>query len=422
MSKIQDKDYIEEETNKISLPLVALRGIVGFPGVQLNIEIVRPISLKAFTAAATVHDAKVILATQRDISLEEPTEDDFYDVGVVAEIKHVVKNPQGNLSVVFEGLSRIRISDIKATSGFYLAEGTLKEEKAPVRLTKELEALMQETKNRLKPLKDIHPSFTDDLRMNAEAIVNPGYLADFVASSAVIDYKNKQAVLEAIFPKTRLEKLLVCLEEEMMLLECEHDIQQQVRQKIDRNQKDYFLREQIKAIQSELGEDEDDEISEYEAKILKANLPDDIKEKLFKELNKLSKTPFGAAEGTVIRAYLDTCLDFPFGIVSSDEVDVEEARMVLDADHDGLEKVKERILEFVAIKQFSKDVKSQIICLVGPPGVGKTSVAASIARALKRKICACIPWRYARRGRNSRTQKNLRRRYARQNSQCYNQR
>lgn len=385
MSKIQDKEYTEDEVNQVSLPLVALRGIVGFPGVQLNIEIVRPISLKAFTAAATVHDAKVILATQKDISVEEPTEDDFYDVGVVAEIKHVVKNPQGNLSVVFEGLSRVRISDVKATSGFYLAIGTLKEEKSPARLTKELEALMQEVKNRLKPLKDVHPSFNDDLRMNAEAIANPGYLADFVASSAVIDYKNKQAVLEAIFPKTRLEKLLVCLEEELMLLECEHDIQLQVRQKIDRNQKDYFLREQIKAIQSELGEDDDDEISEYEEKILKANLPDDIKEKLFKELNKLSKTPFGAAEGTVIRAYLDTCLDFPFGITSNDEVNVDEARMVLDADHDGLEKVKERILEFVAIKQFSKDVKSQIICLVGPPGVGKTSVAASIARALKRK-------------------------------------
>ena len=385
MSKIQDKEYIEEEIDMVSLPLIALRGIVGFPGVQLNIEIVRPISLKAFTAAATVHDAKVILATQKDISVEDPTEDDFYDVGVVAEIKHVVKNPQGNLSVVFEGLSRIRISDVKATSGFYLAEGTLKEEKSPARLTKELEALMQEVKNHLKSLKDIHPSFNDDLRMNAEAIANPGYLADFVASSAVIDYKNKQAVLEAIFPKTRLEKLLVCLEEELMLLECEHDIQLQVRQKIDRNQKDYFLREQIKAIQSELGEDDDDEISEYEAKIQAANLSDDIKEKLFKELNKLSKTPFGAAEGTVIRAYLDTCLDFPFGVFSNDEVNVEEARAVLDADHDGLDKVKERILEFVAIKQFSKDVKSQIICLVGPPGVGKTSVAASIARALKRK-------------------------------------
>ena len=243
---------------------------------------------------------------------------------------------------------------------------------------------MQEVKNRLKLLKDIHPSFTDDLRMNAEAIYNPAYLADFVASSAIIDYKNKQIVLDSMFPKTRLEKLLVCMEEELMLLQCEHDIQLQVRQKIDRNQKDYFLREQIKAIQSELGEDDDDEITEYEDKILKANLPDDIKEKLFKELNKLSKTPFGAAEGTVIRAYLDTCLDFPFGIKSNDEVNVEEARTILDSDHDGLEKVKERILEFVAIKQFSRDVKSQIICLVGPPGVGKTSVAASIARALKR--------------------------------------
>ena len=385
MSEFNEKVYIDDSLEQVTLPLVALRGIVGFPAVQLNIEIVRPISLKAFTAAATVHDAKVILATQRDISIEEPTEDDFYDMGVVAEIKHVVKNPQGNLSVVFEGLSRIQIADVRSNSGFYSATGTLIEEKKNVRIGRELTALMQEVKNRLKPLKDIHPSFNDELRMNAEAIVDPGYLADFVASSAVIDYKNKQIVLEAISPKVRLEKLLVCLEEELMLLECEHDIQLQVRQKIDRSQKDYFLREQIKAIQSELGEDDDDEITEYEDKILKANIPDDIKEKLFKELNKLAKTPFGAAEGTVIRAYLDTCLDFPFGITSSDEVNVEEARAVLDADHDGLDKVKERILEFVAIKQFSKDVKSQIICLVGPPGVGKTSVAASIARALKRK-------------------------------------
>ncbi len=383
MSK--EMNYTEKEINDVSLPLIALRGIVAFPAVQLNIEIVRPISLKAFTAAATVHDAKVILVAQRDISIEEPTEDDFYDVGVVAEIKHVVKNPQGNLSVVFEGISRLRIKDIKPESGFYIATGSLREERTPQRTSREIDALIQEVKNRLRPLKDIHPSFTDDLRMNAEAIVDPGYLADFVASSAIIDYKNKQTVLEAILPKIRLEKLLVCLEEELMLLECEHDIQLQVRQKIDRNQKDYFLREQIKAIQSELGEDEDDEITEYETRILNANIPDDIKEKLFKELNKLSKTPFGAAEGTVIRAYLDTCLDFPFGINSADEVNVEEAREILNNDHDGLDKVKERILEFVAIKQFSKDVKSQIICLVGPPGVGKTSVAASIARALKRK-------------------------------------
>ncbi len=383
MSK--DTKFENEQMNDIHLPMIALRGIVGFPAIQLSIEIVRPISLKAFTAAATDYDAKIILVAQRDISIEEPTEDDFYDTGVVAEIKHVVKNPQGNLSVVFEGISRIKIKDIRPYSGFYMALGTVREEVKSINISKDAEALMQEVKNRLNPLKDIHPSFTDDLRMNAEAIVNPGYLADFVASSAIIDYKNKQTILDTILPKSRLEKLLVCMEEELMLLECEHDIQLQVRRKIDRNQKDYFLREQIKAIQSELGEDEDEEYSEYQDKILDAKLPDDIKEKLLKELNKLAKTPFGAAEGTVIRAYLDTCLDFPFGIKSSDEVNVDEARAILDRDHDGLDKVKERILEFVAIKQFSKNVKCQTICLVGPPGVGKTSVAASIANALNRK-------------------------------------
>ncbi|MBQ8372445.1 MAG: endopeptidase La [Clostridia bacterium] len=382
MSEYFDNNIYTDE-KQVSLPLVALRGVVGFPAIQMNIEIIRAISLKAFTAAATVHDAKVILATQRDIATDEPTEDDFYEYGVIAEIKHVVKNPQGFLSVVFEGISRIKITDVRSTSGFYLATAELIDEPAQ-RRTKELEASMRQVKECLKDLKNIHPSFTDELRMSAEAITSPCYLADFVASSALIDYKNKQEILETIPPKARLERLLVYLEEEIMLLQCEHDIQLQVREKIDRSQKDYFLREQIKAIQSELGE-EDDEIAEYEDKIFAAKLPDDIKEKLLKELGKLAKTPFGAAEGTVLRTYLDTCLDFPFGIKSEDKLNVEEARRVLNADHDGLEKVKERILEFVAIKQFSPDVKSQIICLVGPPGVGKTSVAASIARALNRK-------------------------------------
>ena len=375
--------YDEDNDLNVTLPLVALRGLVGFPAIQMNIEIIRSVSLKAFTAAATVHDAKVILATQKDISVDEPTEDDFFDYGVIAEIKHVVKNPQGYLSVVFEGISRVKILDVRSTSGFYQAKAEIIPEPTPKK-TNKTEALMRRVKDSLDNLKTIHPTFTDELKMSAEAITSPGYLADFVASSALIDYKNKQEILEEIPAKERLEKLLIYLEEEIMLLECEHDIQMQVREKIDRNQKDYFLREQIKAIQSELGE-EDDEISEYEDKILTAKLPQEIKEKLLKELNKLAKTPFGAAEGTVLRAYLDACLDFPFGITSKDEVNVEEAKVVLDKDHDGLTKVKERILEFVAIKQFSPDVKSQIICLVGPPGVGKTSVAASIARALKRK-------------------------------------
>ena len=375
-------DIFEE----ITLPLVPLRGIVAFPGVQHNIEIMRTVSLKAFTAAATVYNAKVLLVTQKDIALDDPKPEDLYKIGVVAEIKHVVKNPHGNLSVVFEGLSRAKITEIKEEAGFMLASAVTKQEKQSFKSSAQSDALMMEIKNILREAKDIHPTFDEDLRLSAEAITSPGYFADFVASSAIIDYKNKQTVLEALVVKSRLEKLLVALEEEFMLLKCEHDIQKQVRDKIDKNQKDYFIREQIKALQSELGDyEEDDELKEYDEKIAAAKLPDDVREKLYKELSKLAKTPFGAAEGTVIRAYLDTCLDYPFGIKADECVTVDEAKKILDADHDGLLKVKERILEFVAVKQFTPDVKNQIICLVGPPGVGKTSIAASVARALGRK-------------------------------------
>ena len=371
----------------VKLPLIPLRGMVGFPGVQLSIEIVRTISLKAFTASATTHDAHVLLVSQKDIAVDDPKPQDLSRIGVVAEIKHVVKNPQGNLSVVFEGKYRAKIEEISLDdAGFIIATAIAKKERESFKPSTTCEAMMAEIKAILSDIKNIHPTFDEELRIAAEAITAPGYFADFVASSALIDYKNKQSVLDALTAKSRLEKLLVALEEEKMLLKCEHDIQKQVRAKIDKSQKDYFLREQIKAIQSELGvEDEDDEIREYDEKIAKAKMPDEVREKLYKELSKLAKTPFGAAEGSVIRAYLDTCLDFPFGKKTADEITVKAAKKILDSDHDGLDKVKERILEFVAVKQFSPDIKNQIICLVGPPGVGKTSVAASVARALGRK-------------------------------------
>ena len=390
MSEVKnEKEEQIEEINiyeNVTLPMIALRGMVGFPNVQLSIEIVRPISLKAFTAAATLHDAKILLVAQKDIGTEDPKAEDLYPIGVVAEIKHVVKNPHGNLSVVFEGISRAKINSVTMESGFMLASATVKKEKQSYKPSSRAAALMNEIKNLLRELKELHPTFDEELRLAAEAITDPGYFADFTASSAIIDYKNKQTVLEAMMPASRLEKLLVALEEEFMLLECEYNIQKQVKEKIDKNQKDYFIKEQIKALQSELGYDEDDdEIKEYEDKIAAASLPEDVREKLYKEVNKLAKTPFGAAEGTVIRAYLDTCLEYPFGKQTNASVTVESARKILNADHDGLDKVKERILEFVAVKQFSPDVKNQIICLVGPPGVGKTSVAASVARALGRQ-------------------------------------
>ena len=375
-------DIFEEMT----LPLIPLRGLVGFPAVQLNIEIVRPMSLKAFTAAATLYDAKILLVAQRDIGTEDPKEEDLYKMGVVAEIKHVVKNPHGNISVIFEGISRAKIGPVQEENGYLVASVIAKKEKQSFKPSSQLETLMHEANSMLRQLVSLHPNFDEEIRIAAEAIKSPGYFADFVASSAIIDYKNKQTVLEAITARARIEKLLVALGEEIMILQCEQDIQRTVREKIDKNQKDYFLREQIKALQSELGEfEDDDELKEYDEKISAAKMPDEIKEKLYKELSKLSKTPFGAAEGTVLRTYLDTCLDYPFGIKSNECVSVEDAQKILDADHDGLSKVKDRILEFVAVRQFSPDVKNQIICLVGPPGVGKTSIAASVARALGRK-------------------------------------
>ena len=268
------------------LPVIALRGIVAFPAVQINIEIMRPISLKAFSAAATMHDANVLLVAQKDLAKDEPTANDFYSVGVVAKIKHVVKNPQGNLSVVFEGISRAKIKSITDDGGFYIADAVARAEREPARQTPEIMTLMHEIKARLRDAKQLNPTLTEEICLAAEAVASPGYLADFVASSALIDYKNKQTVLEAVLPKIRLEKLLIAMEEELMLMECEHDIQMQVRDKIDKSQKDYFLREQIKALQSELGEfEDDDELKDYDERISKAKMPEEIKEKLYKVMD-----------------------------------------------------------------------------------------------------------------------------------------
>ena len=292
----------KSQFTEVNLPLIPLRGVVAFPGVQMNIEIVRPTSLKAFTAAATLHDMDVLLVTQRDVTVDNPEASDLYSVGVLAKIRHVVKNTQNNLSVVFEGVARAKILAIDISAGFMTASAEVKFEGKYSTCPPKIDALMHEVKNAIADLADIHPSFTEEMRLGAEALSDPGRFADFVASSALIDYSNKQSVLELSMPKLRLEKLLIVIEEEKMLLQCERDIQIQVREKIDRSQKDYFLREQVKAIQAELGEDEDDEIREYEERIMAKNLPDDVREKLLKELNKLSKTPFGAAESTVLRS------------------------------------------------------------------------------------------------------------------------
>ena len=377
---------LNESNDIFDLPAIALRGLVAFPQVQMNVELIRPFSLKAFTEAATSENARIVLFTQRDFSKESPDSEDLFSLGVVATIKHVVKNPQNHLSVLFEGVERFAADEIYVSKeGYFRARGSILSRRSRAPITPSIEAMMLETRSHLDSLVGMHPSFTDEMKQAAFAISDPLYFADFVASCALIDYQNKQHVLESLTPVNRLKKLLIALGEEAMLIECEHRIQMEVREKIDQSQKTYFLREQLKAIQSELGEDEDDEIREYEEKIAAMKIPEDTREKLYKELTKLAKAPFGSAESTVLRTYLDTVIEFPFGTASEELPTVAEARKVLNEDHDGLLKVKERILEFVAVKQFSPNVKNQILCLIGPPGTGKTSVAASIARALKRE-------------------------------------
>ncbi len=372
-----------EKAEVATLPLIPLRGTVAFPSVQMNLSITRSISLKAFSEAAA-GDSYVILTAQKDPSVEEPKPKDFYRVGTVCLIKHVSRSPDGSLSAVFEGMCRAKITNVIEDDGFFRADVICKKVTLGAVTTLRAEALMGELANRLEEIEPIHPTLNQEIRTAATAIKNPGLLSDFVASSALLNFKSKQSVLECFNPHVRLERLLVLLEEEKEILVCEAEIHSAVREKVDGHQKEFFLREQMRAIQQELGED-NDEIEEYGAKIEKATLPAEVKEKLKKELGKLAKTPYGAAESVVLRNYLDVCLELPWEQRTKDKLDLRAAKRILDADHDGLEKIKTRILEFIAVRKLAPDIKNQILCLVGPPGVGKTSIAASVAKALGRK-------------------------------------
>ena len=372
-----------EKAEALSLPLIPLRGTVAFPSVQMNLSITRSISLKAFGQAAS-QDASAILVAQKDPSVEDPGEKDFYKVGTVCVVKHVTKTPDGTLTVIFEGVCRARIQAVRFSDGFFRADAVCKKMTLGTAADLHADALLDELARTLEEIQPIHPTLTDEIRTAATAIRDPGLSADFVASAVLLNARNKQAVLEVFHPLSRLERLLVLLQEEKELLACEAKIHSAVREKVDEHQKEFFLREELRAIQQELGEDSD-EIEEYTEKIEKTAMPDEVREKLRKELGKLAKTPYGAAESVVLRNYLDTCLELPWSKKTKEKLDLTAVERVLNADHDGLDKIKERILEYVAVRKLAPDIRNQILCLVGPPGVGKTSVAASVARALGRK-------------------------------------
>lgn len=375
--------YIEK-VESLTLPVIPLRGVVAFPSIPVNFELEREISKKA-CQAALASNMLVFLLTQKDTAVDEPSDNDFYKTGCVAQIKQTLtKNQDGNIRVIAEGYCRAEVVKLKRDKDYITADvlsKTLTAETGVLDIRSE--ALINESLSTLEEVLQFHPTISADYLTTASSITNPGLLADFIASSVFVRYQDKAAVLEMFDPLKRLEKTIVLMESEMKLLRTEMDIQRKVKEAIDENQRDYYLREQLKAIESELGIDED--ADELQKKMAKLTLPKEVREKLEKEIGKLAKAPTGSPEAAVIRNYIETCLDIPWNKKTHDRVDIEAAKKILDADHDGLTKIKERILEYLAVKQLNPELKNQILCFVGPPGVGKTSLGASIARAMKRK-------------------------------------
>ena len=383
MSKNQEWEVLHTST----MPVIALRGLTVFPNVLIHFEVARDISIKALETAMSA-GSPVFLVGQKDISVEEPGLDDLYQVGTVASVRQILRMPGDNVRVMVEGQGRGRLLQLLRTEPHLEAQvQEIPDQEDAGRRTARTEALMRSTYELFQQYAELAPKMSPDLMVHVLASQEPGHIADYIAQNIPMRNSDKQAILEELRPVRRLQKLHKLLEREVEILALDNEIQTKAREQMAGNQRDYYLREQLKAIQNELGEGEGaDEIEEYRQKIAQADLPDEVREKLNKELGRLAKQTYGSSEGTVLRNYLDVCLELPWGVTTKEKVSVAAVRRALDADHYGLEKVKERILEFVAVKQLAPELKGQIICLVGPPGVGKTSIAMSVARAMNRKL------------------------------------
>ena len=383
MSKNQEWEVLHTST----MPVIALRGLTVFPNVLIHFEVARDISIKALETAMSA-GSPVFLVGQKDISVEEPGLDDLYQVGTVASVRQILRMPGDNVRVMVEGQGRGRLLQLLRTEPHLEAQvQEIPDQEESGRRTARTEALMRSTYELFQQYAELAPKMSPDLMVHVLASQEPGHIADYIAQNIPMRNSDKQAILEELRPVRRLRKLHKLLEREVEILALDNEIQTKAREQMAGNQRDYYLREQLKAIQNELGEGEGaDEIEEYRQKIAQADLPDEVREKLNKELGRLAKQTYGSSEGTVLRNYLDVCLELPWGVTTKEKVSVAAVRRALDADHYGLEKVKERILEFVAVKQLAPELKGQIICLVGPPGVGKTSIAMSVARAMNRKL------------------------------------
>ena len=370
------------------LPILPLRDTVLFPNSFMPLAVARESSVRLIDDA--IANGKLIAVfTQRDASIEEPSQDDLFAVGTATHIHKMFKLPDGSLRLIVQGLARLKLETVIATQPYLRARVSAAVEDTNDADRLEIDALARNIKTNFQQVVSLSPLLSDDLQTLAMNITEPGRLADFIASSlSTISTAVKQEVLETLDIRARMDNLNRILIKELEVLELGSKIQSQVQSEVGKNQREYFLREQMKAIQKELGEGDDQtkEIEELHEKIEAAGMPETVKKEALRELDRLSKMPVAAAEYTVSRTYLDWLVALPWAKRTDEVIDLPKTKQTLDADHSGLEKAKDRILEYLAVRKLNPDVKGPILCFVGPPGVGKTSLARSIAESLGRKF------------------------------------
>ena len=384
---MSEKVTIKVERKKLHLPTIALRGLVVFPNNLVHFEVGREKSIAA-VEWAMANNSNVFLVAQKSMDTTEPQQADLFSYGVVAEVKQVLRVSGDLVKVLVEGKYRAKLSALDASGDFLLSEVR----PAPVRAGKaddavETEALLRALKAGFDEYLGMNPRLGKDVVFAIVSSDDPAFLSEYMPANLLFRYEDKQAVMDEGTLNGRLKKLIEMLLRECQVMKIEKEIAEKVNESMDKNQRDYYLHEQLHIISDELGEGDDThaEADEYRRRITELHLAEDSEKKLLKEVDRLAKMQGSNQEATVIRTYLDTCLDLPWNTFTVDDLDISRAQQILDRDHYGLKKVKDRILETLAVRKLAPDVKAQIICLVGPPGVGKTSIARSIAESMGRK-------------------------------------
>ena len=384
---MSEKVTIKVEHRELHLPTIALRGLVVFPNNLVHFEVGREKSIAA-VEWAMANNSNVFLVAQKAMETSDPTQADLFSYGVVAEVKQVLRVSEDLVKVLVEGKYRAKLTELD-TSGDFLLSAV---RPAPVRAGKaedavETEALLRALKTGFDEYLGMNPRLGKDVVFAIVSSDDPAFLSEYMPANLLFRYEDKQAVMDENTLNGRLQRLVEMLRRECQVMKIEKEIAEKVNESMDKNQRDYYLHEQLHIISDELGEGDDThaEADEYRRKITELHLAEDSEKKLLKEVDRLSKMQGSNQEATVIRTYLDTCLDLPWNTFTVDDLDIARAQQILDRDHYGLKKVKDRILETLAVRKLAPDVKAQIICLVGPPGVGKTSIARSIAESLGRK-------------------------------------